>query len=164
MNHSVCCFTTVNGDWNWSNVNSARLLMNENNYANLGTLLTVAGGLSFLSSMLAGFNRRMTIASDLLLIAGVYLILGTRRFVAFVTDQKRIIGSILYVLGLFLVLIGRSGWGGLLELIGMFGLFGGFLPRFMNIMQKVPYIGKYFRFALPSFIYKQAQRETELPL
>lgn len=136
----------------------------DNSYRNLGTLLTVAGGLSFISALLSGFNKRMTIASNLLLFTGVYLILGTRRFVRFITDQKRIVGAGIYGFGFLLVLIGRTGWGGLLELIGTFGLFGGFLPRFMNMMQKVPYIGKYFRFALPSFIYRQSEQETELPL
>ena len=136
----------------------------ENSYRNLGTLLTVAGGMSFLSSMLSGFNRRMTIASNLLLFAGVYLILGTRRFIRFMTEQKRLPGAALYGLGFLLVLFKRNVLGGLLELIGTFALFGGFLPRFMNMMQKVPYIGKYFRFALPSFIYRQSEQETELPL
>lgn len=138
--------------------------MAEGDNANLGTLLTVAGALSFVSAMFSGFNFRMTMASNVLFIAGVYLILGARRFVRFLSDRKRLPGAVLYIIGVVLIIIGRSGWGGLIELVGMFAMFGGFLPRLMNILQKLPYIGKYFRFALPSFIHNQAPTETELPL
>lgn len=132
----------------------------EENYKNLGTLLSIAGTLSFVSSVLSGCNRRMLLASNFLIFVGVFLILGTQKFIKFFSSKKRIPGTILTVFGLLLIIIKKNVWGGLIQIVGVLILFGGFLPKLMNILQKIPYIGKYFRFALPSFFY---QTNEELP-
>lgn len=137
----------------------------ETNYANMGTLLTVAGALSFISAIFSGFDRRMTVAANVLFMVGVYLVLGSRRFIKFITEKKRMTGSILYGLGFLLVIFKKNVLGGLIELIAIFTLFGGFIPRLLNMAQKLPYVGKYFRFALPNFIYKHSETfDPELPL
>jgi hypothetical protein len=138
--------------------------MVDDNFKNLGTLLTVAGGLSFLSAIFSGFNRRITIAANLLFFAGVYLVLGAVKFAKFLSQPHRITGSVVFLFGFLLILTNRLIFrfiGGLLELFGILLLFGGFLPRLMNILQKVPYIGQYFRFALPRWLYPKSE---ELPL
>jgi hypothetical protein len=132
-------------------------------YTNLGTLLTIAGGLSFISAILSGFNRRMTVASNLLIFAGVALVLGTQKFIQFLTNPRRISGTLVFLLGFVLILFNRRFFAAICELIGIFILFGGFVPKMMNILQRVPYIGQYFRFALPSFFYRNVDQE-ELPL
>jgi hypothetical protein len=133
----------------------------DENYRNLGTLLTVAGGLSFVSAIFSGFSRRMTIAANLLFFSGVLLVLGIRKFAKFLSQPKRILGSIIFLVGFLCVLGGRNWTGGLMEIIGVLTIFGGFVPRLMNTLQKVPYIGKYFRFALPTRLYPTPE---ELPL
>jgi hypothetical protein len=136
---------------------------NEEGYRNLGTLLTIAGGLSFFSAILSGFNRRMTVASNLLIFAGVALVLGPQKFIQFLSNSKRIAGTLTFILGFVLVVFNRRFFGAICELIGIFILFGGFVPRILNVLQRMPYIGKYFRFALPSFFYRNVDEE-ELPL
>lgn len=107
----------------------------------------------------------MTVAANVLFMVGVFLVLGSRRFIKFITDKKRMIGTVLYALGFLLILFRRNVIGGLLELVAIFALFGGFIPRLLNMAQKLPYIGKYFRFALPNFIYRHSETlEPELPL
>jgi hypothetical protein len=138
--------------------------MADDNFKNLGTLLTVAGGLSFLSAAFSGFNRRMTIAGNLMIFAGVYLVLGAVKFAKFLSQPHRIAGSVVFALGFVLILTNKLAFrltGGLLELTRLMSLFGGFLPRLMNTLQKVPYIGQYFRFALPRWLYPKSER---LPL
>ncbi|OHT08121.1 Protein transport protein got1 like protein [Tritrichomonas foetus] len=134
----------------------------EENFKGLGTLLSVVGALSFISGILSGFNRRMMIVSNLLLIAGVLLVLGLEKFQAFMTNKKRLPGAIIYSVGLILLLANRNVAGGFLELIGFLALFGGFLPKFMNMLQKLPYVGKYFRFALPKVFYQNSTEELPL--
>lgn len=135
------------------------LLMSETDYKSLGTLLTVAGGLSFISSIFSGFNRRMTIVSNVLFFLGVFLVLGIKKFISFITNKKRMLGTIIYSIGFLLILFGRNGWGGFLQIFGLLAMFGGFIPKLLNKMQKLPYIGKYFRFALPSFLYDISNEE-----
>ena len=136
---------------------------NEQNFKSLGTLLSVAGALSFISGIFSCFNKRIMIISNILIILGVFLVLGLEKFISFITNKKRIVPAIIYLVGFILILINWRIIGGLTEIVGFLSLFGGFLPRFMNMAQKLPYVGKYFRFALPSFFYKEANDET-LPL
>lgn len=136
--------------------------MSEQNYKSLGTLLSVVGALSFISGILSGFNKRMLIVSNLLILIGVFLVLGLEKFKAFLMNKKRLPGSVIYALGLILLIANRNIIGGFLELIGFLSLFGGFLPKFMNMLQKLPYIGQYFRFALPSFFYSNSNEELPL--
>jgi hypothetical protein len=136
----------------------------EENRRSLGTLLTVAGVLSFLSAIFSLFNRRMTIAGNLLIFAGVYLVLGTVKFAKFLSQPHRVVGSVVFLLGFALILTNRLPMrviGGILELGGILSLFGGFIPKLMNTLQKIPYVGQYFRFALPAWLYP---RTEELPL
>jgi hypothetical protein len=137
-------------------------MSSDESYRSIGTLLTVAGGLSFISALFSGFDRRMTIASNLLIFIGVYLVLGAEKFIRFLSSPRRAIGTAVFVIGFVLICFKKGFWGGLFEIGGICTLFGGFLPKLMNILQKVPYIGKYFRFALPRFLYQD--HSEELPL
>ena len=127
---------------------------NETRFKNMGTLFTIAGGMSFLSSIFSGFKTRTLIVSDLLFFVGVFLILGPTKFLQFVISKKRMYGSITIFIGIVLVLFKRNVFGGIIQLLGIFLMFGGFLPKLITVLRNTPVIGKYFRFALPSWLYR----------
>lgn len=133
--------------------------MQDENYKSLGTLLSIVGALSFVSGILSFFNRKMLIVSNILILTGVFLVLGFQKFQLFFMNKKRLPGSIIYGLGFLFLIFKFNVIGGLLELAGFLSLFGGFLPKFLNMMQKVPYIGKYFKFTLPSYFYHNSEED-----
>ena len=130
----------------------------EEKYRNIGTLFTIAGTMSFISAIFSKCNTKMIIISNLLFFSGVYLILGTKKFFSFITNQKRIMGIISFGFGFVFVLFGRNFLGTFLEIFSIFVLFGGFLPKVIHYMRSIPIIGKYFRFALPSWLYRNNEK------
>lgn len=128
--------------------------MDENSLSGLGTLLTIAGFLSFISGLFTGCTRKTMIISNLLFFIGVYIILGMQKFISFVTNKKRIPGTVIFSIGLLLIIFGRNYIGTLAEIIGIFLMFNGFLPRVMTFLRRLPYVGKYFRkIHLPAWMY-----------
>ena len=132
----------------------------EPKYKNAGGLLTFAGTFAFISAILHGCSRKGIIISNILIFSGVLLILQDK-FMKFFTKKNKIVSSVVFLIGFLLVLFKRNYLGALIELIGICFMFGGFIPRLITALRKVPYIGKYFRFSLPSWMY---QNNEELPL
>jgi hypothetical protein len=131
-------------------------------YGGLGTLLTIAGALSFIAALFSCFHPRMTIASNFLIFDGVYLILGPHKFRKFILTPYRAIGTAIFVIGLVLIIFRIVWWGGILELVGLFTVFGCFLPHLIRFLQTLPIIGGFFRFAIPRRFYRAT--DEDLPL
>ena len=121
---------------------------NAQRFKSIGTLLTVAGTISYVSAIFGG-GRKKLIASNVLLFAGIILILGTKRFLMFLTHKKRIPGSIATVIGFVIILFNHPVYGGFIEFVGLMLMFNGFLPRILRVLQKLPYVGRLFNFKLP---------------
>ena len=132
----------------------------EPKYKNAGALLTLAGALTFLSAIIDKCSRKGIIISNILIFSGVFLILE-EKFIKFFTKKNKVVASVIFLIGFLLVIINHNIIGALLELIGIGLMFGGFFPRLITTLRKVPYVGKYFRFSLPSWMY---QNNEELPL
>jgi hypothetical protein len=52
-------------------------------------------------------------------------------------------GSVLYFVGLVLVLLHHTFIGSLTQLVGLFIIFKTFLPDIYDSITKIPYVGKY---------------------
>ena len=132
----------------------------ETKYKNMGALFAFAGGVSFISGVFGGCKKTPIIVSNVLVIVGMILVLR-ENFIKFITKKNKMPGCIVFAVGLVLILINHNIFGTLIELVGAGLLFGGFIPRLITALRKIPYIGKYFRFSLPSWMY---QNNEELPL
>ena len=132
----------------------------EPKYKNAGTLLTFAGAFAFISAVFDRCSRKGIIISNILIFSGIFLILQ-EKFLKFFTNKNKLAASAVFLFGFLLVIIKHNVIGALIELIGIGLMFGGFFPRLITALRKLPYIGKYFRFSLPSWMYKNNE---ELPL
>jgi hypothetical protein len=132
----------------------------ETKYKNMGALFAFAGGISFISGVLSGCKKTPIIVSNVLVVIGMVLVLR-ENFLKFVLKKNKIPGCVVFSIGFVLILANRNVLGTLIEIVGTGILFRGFIPRFITTLRKVPYVGQYFRFSIPSWMY---QNNEELPL
>jgi hypothetical protein len=114
-----------------------------------GAIMTGLGFLFMLVSMLLFFDRGLLVIANILILAGVTLILGVKHTLMFFNPfgknraYEKMLGIILFFLG-FLMLLFKRGWvvvAFVLELIGLFQMFGSFLPQVLNGLRMLPVVG-----------------------
>ena len=135
----------------------------EEDYKSFGTVLTIAGFLAFVGGFLGGCQRKTMLLADILIFLGVYLVLGYDKFVSFVTNKKRVVGSIVSSFGFILILIGNNIIGSLFQLLGIFSMFGGFVPSLLKSLRTSPYIGTYIETYVPVWVFQYGD-EGQLPI
>mgnify|MGYP000876436959 FL=1 len=69
-------------------------------------------------------------------------------------------GSLLYFLGLLIIVLKVTWLGSLLQLVGLFIIFRPFLPDIYDSITRIPYVGKYLSTSLS---YRRKLHCTELP-
>jgi uncharacterized integral membrane protein len=62
--------------------------------------------------------------------------------------KSKVQWTVLFFVGLLLILLNFNVMGTILELISFPFLFGNFSPKLMGLLGKVPYVGKLLRFLL----------------
>ena len=121
--------------------------MFSNNQA-MGGIFTALGFLFMLMSMLFLFDRGLLVIGNILILCGVTMILGVRHTLQFFNPigkraYEKTIGVVLFFAG-FLMLLTRRGWvvlDFLLEIIGLFQMFGSFLPTVLAVLRSMPHVG-----------------------
>ena len=79
---------------------------------------------------------------------GLVVLIGPKNTLVFFAKKNRIQGSACYFAGFLLIII---GWflfttiGFLLQMYGLFMLFGSFMPTMLNYAQTLPTIGPFVR-------------------
>ena len=119
-----------------------------NTQAQTGYVMTGLGFLFMLCSMLFLFERGLLVIGNVLVLSGVTLILGVPNTLQFFNPfgkrtYEKTLGIVLFFAGFFMLLANR-GWVVLdfvLELIGLFQMFGSFLPTVLRMLRMLPYIG-----------------------
>lgn len=77
-------------------------------------------------------------------IAGLFFIIGFKKtFIFFIQSQRRK-GTAVFVVGIFVLLMGHPVIGAITELVGLYFIFRGFIPMaFQYITSYVPFFGSY---------------------
>ena len=120
----------------------------------IGVICSAIGALGFLISIFMNFNRTYMLLSDCIFFIGIFFILGTNRTIHLFASPKRAPATALISFGIIITLFNHGFYGAIIQLIGAFLMFGGFLPHLFHSLSKLPIIGPLFRVALPSFFYE----------
>lgn len=105
----------------------------------------VGFGLFFLFlGMILFFDNALLAMGNILFVSGVSMLIGLANAFAFFFNPQKLKGSAFFFGGIFIVLFGWSIIGMLVESVGLFYLFAGFIPKIIPFMQGMPVIGAVF--------------------
>ncbi|XP_073014889.1 vesicle transport protein GOT1-like [Primulina eburnea] len=91
------------------------------------------------------FDKGLLAMGNILFISGVALTIGLKSSLQFFLRPSNFKGSVSFVVGFFLVIIGWPVLGMIVESYGFVVLFSGFWPTVAVFMQKIPVIGWLFQ-------------------
>eukprot|EP00035_Acanthoeca_spectabilis_P023343 m.448914 g.448914 ORF g.448914 m.448914 type:complete len:139 (+) comp19735_c0_seq1:94-510(+) len=102
-------------------------------------------GLTFLFlGVLLFFDSVLLAMGNIMFIAGVSLLIGLQNAFYFFFQPARLKGSAFFFFGVILVLIKFAVIGMLVESVGLFFLFSGFIPKIILFMRSVPVVSAIF--------------------
>lgn len=78
---------------------------------------------------------------NILLLIGLTILIGYQKTFAFFARKQKLKGTAAFFAGLFLILIRWAFVGFLVELYGIFILFGDFIGTFLGFLRNVPVMG-----------------------
>jgi hypothetical protein len=122
-----------------------------NDLQTIGCGVTASGALFFLIALLRLFNRRFLITGDVLLLIGICLIMHPTTFFALLIQRDKLKGTLAFTAGIILICLKLAFPGAICEVVGVYWLFGGFLPLFFSLLSKLPVIGS----LVPSSLKKE---------
>jgi len=118
-------------------------MLNITDTQKVGILLTGFGLFFSLIGVLLFFDRGLLAIGNLLFLAGISLVIGTRKTVVFFFQRRKIRGTICFLGGILLVIIGWPFIGIVVEVFGFINLFGDFFPVALAFMRRLPIIGTF---------------------
>lgn len=114
-----------------------------------GGVMVGLGFLFMLMSMLLLFDRGLLVIANILILTGLSLLMGVQWVLKFFNPfvgartLGKVVGILMFFAG-FLMLLLKRGWVFLdfvLQLIGLFQMFGSFLPQVLGVLRVVPGLG-----------------------
>ncbi|CAF1269282.1 unnamed protein product [Didymodactylos carnosus] len=87
------------------------------------------------------FDRALLALGNILLVVGLILLLTIDRAKTFFTQPDRYKASLCFFSGIILLLLRWPIVGVILEIVGFYKLFGGFIPLIINVMKSIPGFG-----------------------
>ncbi|XP_011494857.1 PREDICTED: vesicle transport protein GOT1B [Ceratosolen solmsi marchali] len=110
-------------------------------------------GITFLFlGVLLLFDKGLLAIGNILFISGLGCVIGPRRTFCFFFQRHKIKGSISFISGIIIVLIGWPIVGMIFETYGFILLFSGFLPVAINFIRRIPVLGTLLNMAIISRI------------
>ncbi|EXJ80731.1 hypothetical protein A1O3_07015 [Capronia epimyces CBS 606.96] len=124
--------------------------------------MTVQGGLFLFGGVLMFFDRSMLAMGNILFLIGLTLIIGFHKTFMFFARRQKLKGTAAFMAGIFLILIRWPLVGFLVELYGIFVLFGDFFATIASFAGNIPIVGPYLQLALQKI--SRGRRNAELPV
>lgn len=84
-------------------------------------------------------DRWLLTLSNSLVLTGLYLMLGSKKFLGFFVSPSRVISSCIYFFGVITIFFGWPFIGFFIELYGIYRLFGAFLPNVVSYVKVTPF-------------------------
>mmetsp|Transcript_23974 Transcript_23974/g.56640 ORF Transcript_23974/g.56640 Transcript_23974/m.56640 type:complete len:126 (+) Transcript_23974:246-623(+) len=95
--------------------------------------------------MIFMFDSTMLALGDILFLMGLTLTIGPSRTYRFFARKDRIRGTVIFFVGIVLVMIGWPIFGMVAQIWALFFLFGQFFPIIYQSLQDVPVIGQFLK-------------------
>lgn len=108
------------------------------------------------------FDRAMLAMGNILFLAGLTLIIGLQKTALFFARRQKLKGTAAFTVGILLILFRWPLIGFLVELYGIFVLFGDFFATIAGFVANVPVVGPYIAVVLEKV--SGISRGGELPV
>lgn len=89
------------------------------------------------------FDRAMLAMGNILFLLGLTLIIGPQKTAVFFARRKKLKGTAAFAAGIVLILLRWPLVGFLIEMYGIFVLFGDFFSTIGGFAQSIPVVGPY---------------------
>lgn len=107
----------------------------------IGIGLTAFGVLFSCLGILFFFDKGLLAMGNILFLGGVTLTIGFQPTISFFTRRRNRKGSLFFLTGFVLVIVGWAMVGMAIQAYGFVLLFSGFLPTLLVFLQRVPVLG-----------------------
>ncbi|KAM0805536.1 hypothetical protein BDR22DRAFT_878308 [Usnea florida] len=124
----------------------------------VGVAFCSGGGFFLIGGVMMFFDRAMCI----LFLLGLTLIIGLQKTAVFFARRQKLKGTGAFAAGILLILLRWPLTGFLIELYGIFVLFGDFFSTIGGFAGNIPVVGPYIQLALERA--GRGQRNAELPV
>lgn len=114
----------------------------------IGVAFCSGGGFFLLGGVLLFFDRAMLAMGNILFLIGLTLIIGLQKTFAFFARRQKLRGTAAFAAGIALILLRWAFVGFVVELYGIFVLFGDFFATIAGFLYGIPYVGPYIAMAL----------------
>ncbi|KAB5540511.1 Got1/Sft2-like family-domain-containing protein [Coniochaeta sp. 2T2.1] len=128
----------------------------------IGVAFCSGGGFFLIGGVLLFFDRAMLAMGNTLFLIGLTVIIGPAKTMLFFARKNKAKGTAAFFGGLTLILLRWPLIGFLVELYGIFVLFGDFLGTIAGFARNVPFVGPYIGMAVDRL--GLGRRNTELPV
>ncbi|KAK7519166.1 vesicle transport protein [Phyllosticta citricarpa] len=128
----------------------------------IGVAFCSGGGFFLLAGVMMFFDRALLAMGNILFICGLTLLIGLQKTLLFFARRQKIAGTASFVAGIVLILLRWPLIGFVVELYGIFVLFGDFFATIAGFVRPVPYVGPYVANALEKV--SGGRRNAELPV
>jgi hypothetical protein len=109
----------------------------------IGVFLTGFGLLFTLLGVVLFFDRGFMAIGNIAFLLGVTCVIGFRKTFRFFFQKRKIRGTICFLGGIVLVIVGWAFVGLCIESFGFVNLFGDFFPIVLTFMRRLPLIGSF---------------------
>jgi maltodextrin utilization protein YvdJ len=110
----------------------------------IGRGLTAFGAAFFVLGIFIFINRKLLVTADILILLGLVLALGFRQFFGYLFSRERLKGTTAFLAGAALIVLRLGLPGVICEIVGLYWLFGGFIPIIFSLLSRIPIIGWFF--------------------
>lgn len=108
------------------------------------------------------FDRSMLAMGNILFLIGLTLIIGWQKTFVFFARRQKLKGTAAFMAGIVLIILRWPLTGFLVELYGIFVLFGDFFATIASFAGNIPIVGPYIQMILRKIPI--ARRNEELPV
>jgi len=108
------------------------------------------------------FDRAMLAMGNILFLLGLTLIIGLQKTAVFFARRQKLKGTAAFAGGIILILLRWALVGFLVELYGIFVLFGDFFATIGGFVGNVPVVGPYIQKAMETV--SGGRRNAEIPV
>ncbi|XTI84887.1 Got1-domain-containing protein [Cenococcum geophilum] len=128
----------------------------------IGVAFCSGGGFFLLGGVMMFFDRAMLAMGNILFLCGLTLIIGLQKTALFFARRQKLKGTAAFTVGILLILFKWPLVGFLVELYGIFVLFGDFFATIAGFVGNIPVVGPYIAQALEKI--SGGRRNAELPV
>ncbi|KAH8912780.1 Got1 family protein [Coniochaeta sp. PMI_546] len=128
----------------------------------IGVAFCSGGGFFLIGGVLLFFDRAMLAMGNILFLIGLTIIIGPAKTLLFFARKNKAKGTAAFFGGLTLILMRWPLIGFLVELYGIFILFGDFLGTIAGFARNIPFVGPYIGMVVDRS--GLGRRNAELPV